>query len=124
YTLILWPWKDRRIRVGTPAFPAGRRYARRTPRMRKTLLTLAFLAVATVTSAGEEEIRVPRGAQALPDSYIVVLADAAFGAATVSRPAVSQIADDLARRPGGRGTDVYAHALRGVTTPRNRARAR
>ena len=92
--------------------------------MRKTLLTLAFLAVATVASAGEEEIRVPKGAQALPDSFIVVLDDAVFGAAKISRLAVSQIADELARRHGGHVTDVYEHALRGFATRMNKARAR
>src|SRR3989442_10572884 len=91
--------------------------------MRKTLLPLALLAVATVASAGEEEIRVPKGAQALPDSFIVVLDDAVFGAAKISRLAVSQIADELARRHGGHVTDVYEHALRGFATRMNKARA-
>jgi serine protease len=93
--------------------------------MRKTLLVLAFLAVATVASAGEEEIRVPKGARALADSYIVVLEDdAAFGAAQISRPAVSRLAGELARRHGGHVTDIYEHALRGFATRMSKARAR
>jgi hypothetical protein len=50
----------------------------------KALLALAFLAAASTTSAGEKEIRVPKGARPVPDSYIVVLDDAAIGRRTAS----------------------------------------
>jgi serine protease len=91
--------------------------------MRKALLTLAFLAAATMASAGEEEIRVPKGAPTVPDSYIVVLEDAAFGAAKVPRLAVSRVADELARHHGGRVTHAYERALRGFATKMSKAQA-
>src|SRR5205823_9273589 len=69
--------------------------------IRQALLTLTFLAVATVASAGEAEIRVPKGARTVPDSYIVVLDDAAVGAGGISGLAVPQVADEMARRHGG-----------------------
>jgi serine protease len=91
--------------------------------MRMALLILFFLAGATVASAGEREIRVPKGARAVPDRYVIVLEEAALGGAQMSRPAVSQVADELARRHGGRVTHVYAHALRGFATVMSKARA-
>ena len=90
----------------------------------KVLLVLAFLAAATTTSAGEKEIRVPKGARPVPDSYIVVLDDAAFGGAEMSGLAVSQIADDMARHHGGRATHVYERALRGFALRMGKAQAR
>jgi serine protease len=91
--------------------------------MRRVLLTLFFLVGATAASAGEKEIRVPKGARPVPDSYIVVLDDAALGAVQKSRPAVSRVADEMARRHGGRVNRVYAHALRGFATVMSKARA-
>ena len=91
--------------------------------MRNALLTLAFLTVATVASAGEEEIRVPKAALTVPDSYIVVLEDAAFGDAKASGREVSQIAHEMAGRHGGHVAHVYEHALRGFATKMSKARA-
>jgi serine protease len=92
--------------------------------IRQALLTLAFLAVATVASAGEEEIRVPKGARTVPDSYIVVLDDAAVGAEGISGLAIPQVADELARWHGGRVTHVYKRALRGFAVMMGKAQAR
>jgi serine protease len=91
--------------------------------MRNALLTMAFLAVATVASAGEREIRVPKAALTVPDSYIVVLEDAALGDAKVSGREVSQMAHEMAGRHGGHVAHVYDHALRGFATKMSKARA-
>src|SRR6266513_2930686 len=105
------------------SLPKGSRSGRRSLRMRNALLTLAFLTVATVASAGEEEIRVPKAALTVPDSYIVVLEDAAFGDAKASGREVSQIAHEMAGRHGGHVAHVYDHALRGFATKMSKARA-
>jgi serine protease len=105
------------------SLPKKRRSGRKSLRMRNALLTLAFLAVATVASAGEEEIRVPKNAHTVPDSYIVVLEDSAFGDAKASGREVSQIAHEMAGRHGGRVAHVYEHALRGFATKMSKARA-
>jgi serine protease len=89
-----------------------------------SLLAMTFLAVATVAWAGEEEIRVPKAARTVPDSYIVVLEDAVYGDAKIKGLKVSQIADEMAGRHGGRVSHVYEHGLLGFATKMSKARAK
>ncbi len=94
---------------------------------RTPVLTTALLAAATAAAAGPDEIRVPRGSRAIPDSYIVVLKAEAAGwahAPAASGLTVSQVAVDLAARFGGQVTQSYQRALRGFALRMPQARAR
>jgi subtilisin family serine protease len=85
--------------------------------MKKSLFTLAVLAVATAALAKEDAgIHVAAGARPIPGQYIVVLQDDAAG--TPDSPGltgltVSQVALDLAVRANGSIFHLYEAALKG-----------
>src|SRR5262245_59900447 len=84
--------------------------------MKRTVLTLAVLALAAPLFASEGTIRIVEGAPAIPDTYIVVLEDDAAG--SPEAPArtgltVSIVAVDMAARYGGTVFQFYETALKG-----------
>jgi subtilisin family serine protease len=73
---------------------------------------------AFTAAAAEGQIRVPAGAQAVPDSYIVMFKGG------VSAQAVTRSATTLAARHGGKVTRTYTAAVRGFAVRMTAAKAR
>jgi subtilisin family serine protease len=75
--------------------------------MKKTLLAVVVLVVPTLAPSASQEILIPSGAELIPGSYIVVLADENNNGGRPSGLTMSQTAVDMAARYNGSITFLY-----------------
>ncbi|MEO0973569.1 MAG: S8 family peptidase [Pseudomonadota bacterium] len=88
------------------------------------LCALLLLAIPIVhAEAGDGAIRVPAGAEAVPERYIVVFRDD-IGLVRGATDQVERLASALTNQYGGKVGHTYAHALRGISIQASEAVAK
>lgn len=89
----------------------------------RTFVMLAMLLAGAAAFAGDGTIRIPAGAQTIPERYIVVFADD-LGITRGAQTSVRDLATQLTGQYGGSLQRTYAWALRGALLRMDEATAR